>query len=198
MNTPYKNEIPSPFQVKKYDRKDPLRADIERNIGKFNLEVSVEEDKNTLALFKHVPGPIIAYIATLRKDSEVVGIGRGLSVLSKMNKYVDRAVRFAFNASLIDSVVHSTKALDALYLKTDTEKEVKASGEVDLERRDEPAFYSDSDMPQFATEKQRAFLLQLVEKCSTSSKDEYLEKLNSPYLSRFDASELISSLLPMK
>lgn len=194
MNT-YKNEIPSPFQVKKYDRKDPLRADIERNIGKFNLEITVEEDKNTLNLFKHVPGPIIAYIATLRKDSEVVGIGRGLSVLSKMNKYVDRAVRFAFNASLIDSVVHSTKALDALYLKTNTEK---IPDEIDLEKRDEPAFYSDSDMPQYATEKQRTFLLKLVEKCSDSSKEEYQEKLNSPYLTRFDASEMISSLLPMK
>jgi hypothetical protein len=191
----YRNEIPSPFQVKKYDRKDPLRTDIERNIGKFNLEVTVEEDKNTLALFKHVPGPIIAYIATLRKDSEVVGIGRGLSVLSKMNKYVDRAVRFAFNASLIDSVVHSTKALDALYLKTNTEK---IPDEIDLEKRDEPAFYSDSDMPQYATEKQRAFLSQLLEKCNNSSKEEYQEKLDSPYLSRFDASELISSLLPMK
>ena len=195
MNTNYKNEIPSPFQVKKYDRKDPLRADIERNIGKFNLEVTVEEDKNTLALFKHVPGPIIAYIATLRKDSKVVGIGRGLSVLSKMNKYVDRAVRFAFNASLIDSVVHSTKALDALYLQTNIEK---IPEEVDLEKRDEPAFYSDSDMPQYATEKQRAFLSQLVEKCSDSSKEEYLSQLNSPHLSRFDASELISSLLPVK
>ena len=195
MNTNYKNNIPSPVQAKKYDRKDPLRADIERNVGKFNLEVTVEEDKNTLALFKHVPGPIIAYIATLRKDSQVVGIGRGLSVLSRMNKFVDRAVRFAFNASLIDAIVHSTKALDALYLKTDIEK---VSNEVDLEGRDKPAFYGDDDLPQVATEKQRNFAHKLLEKCDDQTKEEYLKQLESPYLSKFECSELIQQLMPVK
>ena len=35
-----------------------------------------------------------------------------------MNKFVERGVRYAFNASLIDAVVRSSKTLDALYLKT--------------------------------------------------------------------------------
>ncbi len=148
--TTYKNRIPSPFQTMRkneFARKDPLREEIEKNIGTFNLSVTVEEDKDTLALFKHVPGPIIAYIATLRKGSEIVGIGRGSAILSRINKFVDRAVRYAFNASLIDSVVHSAKMLDALYLKG-------AGVSEEVNSMDYPS--------ELATERQKSYLRELI------------------------------------
>jgi hypothetical protein len=176
--TTYKNRIPSPFQMKErkvFTRKDPLREEIEKNIGTFNLSVTVEEDTDTLSLFKHVPGPIIAYIATLRKGSEVVGIGRGSAILSRINKFVDRAVRYAFNASLIDSVVHSAKMLDALYLKGNTEEE--------MNKMDYPS--------ELATERQKSYLRELinVNVIDDKEKDQWESQIDE--LTKDEASEKI-------
>lgn len=182
----------------KYEKKNPLRLEIERSIGKFNLEITVQEDKDTLEKFKNLPGPIIAYLCTIRKNSEIIGIGRGSAILTRINKYYDRSIRYAFNASLIDGMVHSVKALDALYLKTDIGKEIKTLDEVDLEGRDSPAFYGEDDLPQTATIKQINFLKKLVEHCEDSEKEEFLSALASPYLSKFQCSELIQRLMPVK
>jgi len=172
---------------------DPIEEEIVKNTGTFNLTAIVEKDIAMINAFKHIPN-FIAFKTTLKMGEEVVGIGTGAAVLNRLNKFVERTVRFAYNASLIDAMVRSTKILDALYIMPTNQKE----NEVDLEGRDKQAFYGDEDMPQFASQKQRAFLSQLLEKSSNSSKGEYLNHLNSPYLSRFDASEMISSLLPMK
>ena len=160
-----------------FTKKDPLREEIEKNIGTFNLSVTVEEDTDTLSLFKHVPGPIIAYIATLRKGSEVVGIGRGSAILSRINKFVDRAVRYAFNASLIDSVVHSAKMLDALYLKSDT-------GAIEeMNKMDYPS--------ELATERQKSYLRELinVNVIDDKEKDQWESQIDE--LTKDEASEKI-------
>ena len=87
--------------------------------------------------------------------------------------------------------------MDALYFQNNNKTESRVDVEVDLEKRDEQVFFNDEDLPQYATEKQKNFLLKLVnEKCSEDTKQEYLEQIHSPYFSRFEASELISSLLP--
>src|SRR3989338_7321107 len=172
---------------------DPLQEEVAKNTGSFTLTVTVEKDTEMQNTFKHIPN-LIAFKATLKKGNEVIGIGTGAAVLNRLNKFLDRTVRYAYNASLVDAMIRSTKILDALYIMPTSQKE----NEVDLEGRDKQAFYGDEDMPQFASQKQRAFLSQLLEKCNASSKEEYLNHLNSPYLSRFDASEMISSLLPMK
>ena len=62
-------------------------------------------------------------MATLKLGDSVLSIGRGTAVLNRMNKFVERGVRYAFNASLIDAVVRSSKTLDALYLKTIDQKD---------------------------------------------------------------------------
>lgn len=114
-NTSYKKEIPSPFQAR--PKLDPVQEAVQQNIGKFNLEISIEEDKETVIQLKDLPGPIIAYKCTIRRGSQVLGIGRGSNILSKINKWVDRSVRYTLNASIIDSIIQSVKALDVLYLK---------------------------------------------------------------------------------
>ncbi len=176
------------------NKNNPVLTEIAKNIGSFNLTVIVEEDKETLSLLKNIPG-LIAFKTTLFKEDQILGIGRGTATLNRMNKFLERGVRYAWTTSLIDAVVRSTKTLDALYL---IPTQLKEGADIDLERRDEPAFYGEEDMPQVATDKQRKFLVQLLEKCNDSTKAEYLEQVHSPYFTRFDASELISSLLPMK
>ena len=177
----------------KKDRVDPIQEEMAKNISNYNLTIITEQDFETMALFKNIPG-FIAFKTTLSKDNQLLSIGYGSGVCNRFNKFVERTVIFAKNASLVDAMVRSTKILDALSIMPTNKKEEKAF----LEDQDKPAFYSEEDMPQVATEKQRKFLVQLLEKCNDSTKAEYLEQIHSPYFSRFEASELISSLLPMK
>lgn len=179
------------------ERVNPIQEEVRKNVGVYNITAIIEEDKETLTTLKNVPG-LVAFICTLKIGNEVISVGRGSSTINQMNKYVSRGVRYSFGNSLVDAVVRGIKNMDALYFKTVHQPESKIKEEPDLERRDEPAFYGDEDMPQIATEKQRKFLVQLLDKCNDSTKKEYLEQIHSPYFSRFDASELISSLLPIK
>lgn len=174
-------------------RKDPLQEEIEKNIGTFNLTVLVEKDTELMNTFKHIPN-FIAFKTILKKDNQVISIGSGSAVLNQYNKFLSRTVRFAYGSSIVDAVVRSVKVLDALSIMPNTQKEN------DLEGRDKQAFYGDEDMPQVATEKQRNFLTKLVnEQCDDGdAKEEYLKQLESPYLSKFECSELIQQLMPVK
>lgn len=192
MNT-YKNEVPSSY--KRQERLNPIQEEIAKNVGVYNITAIIEEDKATLATLKNVPG-LIAFLCTLKIGNEVISVGRGSATLNRVNKYVERGVRYSFGNSLVDAVVRGIKNMDALYFKTINQPENKIQNEVDLERRDEPAFYSENDMPQFASQKQRNFLTKLInEQCDESEKGEYENRLQSPYLSKFDCSELIQKLI---
>lgn len=199
MTTDYKNSVPPSFHVMR-NEKFPTLEEVRRSIGVYNLTATVEEDKETLSIFKHVPG-LIAFICTLKKGDDVIGIGRGTATLNKMSKYVDRAVCYAFNSSLIDAMVRSTKTLDAIYLNSTPQKETyyskkdSVSEESDLEGRDRQAYFTNDDNLKYASDKQRNFLKKLVSKCKDSNKKEYEDKLQSPYLSSFEASTIIKNLL---
>lgn len=205
MTTDYRSSIPSSFRATR-NREVPTLEEVRRSIGVYNLTATVEEDKETLSIFKHVPG-LIAFICTLKKGNDVIGIGRGTATLNRMSKYVDRAVCYAFNASLIDAMVRSTKTLDAIYLNSTPQRETYSlkrdttpdEEEPDLEGRDRPAFFTNDDTLKYATDKQKNFLTKLISKnCKGPTKDEYLSQLNSPHLSKFNCSELINSLLVKK
>ena len=178
MNPTYTRSVPSPISSfrtlsnKAFDIQDarhPVRDEISRSIGEYNFTAVFEEDIQTIALFKHVPG-LIAFICTLKRGTEVVGQGRGTAVLSKVNRYVDRTVRIAFNAALIDAVVRSTKALDVLNVDiTDNKGPAIVAGD----QRHVKDGYTGLELPesfsekpvsksQGITAKQRDFLRKLV------------------------------------
>jgi hypothetical protein len=90
------------------------------------------------------------------------------------------------------------KNLDALYFKTTNQPETKIQNEVDLEGRDSPAFFGEDDMPQVATEKQLNFAKKLIANCDDDKKEQYLEQISSPYFSKFQCSELIQKLMPVR
>jgi hypothetical protein len=191
MNT-YKNNIPSPYKTR--ERMDPIQEEISKNISSFSLTVTTEQDLETMALFKNIAG-FVAFKTTLKKGTQLLSIGYGSAVCNRLNKFIERTVIFAKNSSLIDAMVRSTKILDALSIMPNQ----KDGEERDLEGRDSPAFYGDDDLPQTATDRQRNFLSKLVEKnCDEGDKEEYLDALASPYLSKFQCSELIQKLMPVK
>ncbi len=150
--TTYKNRIPSPFQAKRAFKQDPIKGEIERNTGSFNLAVTVEEDVATKSLFSHIPG-FIGFIATIKKDNVILGIGRGSTILNKMNKYVERSMRFAFGSSVIDAVTRSVKTMDDLFLKASNQENPgilnEETNEIDY-------------IPELATERQKSYLRELI------------------------------------
>jgi hypothetical protein len=174
MITNYKSSVVSPFQIKKpefdiSDREHPVQTEIRKNIGTFSLTVEISEDKATLESFKHVPG-LIAFKCSLKKGPELIGIGHGSSVVSRINKYLERTVRFAYAESIKDAVGRSAKIMDAIYLSNNQQN----SNDI------EPA-----------TEKQKKYLLELLQ--SADASEEECEKVLS--LSKDEASDRINFLV---
>lgn len=91
----------------------PAEAEIKRKLNSLSFTADFEEDKQTLDAISCVSG-LIAFKCTLRKDSEIISIGRGVSVLNRMNKMIERTVHHAYSSALIDAIVRSTKVLDTL------------------------------------------------------------------------------------
>lgn len=149
------------------DARHPVRNEISNSIGEYSFKAVFEEDIQTINLFKHIPG-LIAFICTLKRDAEIIGQGRGTAVLSKVNRYVDRTVRIAFNSALIDAVVRSTKGMDVLNMDitgskgpaiaVEDERSVK-DGYTGLEL---PETFDRKPVSQGITEKQKGFLRKLV------------------------------------
>ena len=168
--------------------------EIEKSVGTFTITAEIREDKETILLFNHIPN-LIAFLCTLKIGGLIIGEGRGASVLTKINKYVEKSVNFAWNASLIDAVVRSTKTLDSLYLKATSQKE-SLEEEPDLEKRDSRAFYGNEDMPRYASSAQKILLKKLLNsKCNEITKKEIEQKIGSPYFSSYEASQIIKNLL---
>ena len=166
--------------------------EIKECIGSYNFTLIVEEDKEAFLLFKNPY--IIALKCTLKQGDRVLGIGRSNSVLSPKNKFLKNAVLYSWSASLIDAISKGVKTLNNLPLKADAQKE-ESEEEPDLEGRDKPAYFTNDDNLKYASDKQRNFLKKLVSKCKDSNKKEYENKLQSPYLSSFEASAIIKNLL---
>ena len=180
--TTYKKSVPSPFQTMQkkafdvQDNKHPAREYILKNMGVYSLTATFEEDMQTLATFRHIPG-LIAFICTLKRDNEVIGQGRGTAVLSRVNRFIDRTVRIAFNSALIDAVVRSTKALDVLQL--------------DTENKDGITPIQSTDVP--ASEKQKSYLLQLIDDNVTDDDERSQWEKKIKTISKDDASTAIQS-----
>lgn len=149
----YKSTL-SPFHKKMQDKvfdysnpKNPVREEINKNIGNFSLNITIEEDKETLSLLK-TPG-LISFLCLLKIGQKVVGTGRGTSCLDQNNRYIERSVRYAFNAAILDAVAKTVKTSNVLYPnKKEANDLVK---EIYKAKKAEPI-----------TDKQRKYLTQLI------------------------------------
>lgn len=168
-------------------------AEIKECVGNYNFSVKVESDIETLSALENSPF-IISLKATILQGKKVLGIGRANSILSPKNKYIKNAVIYCFNAAIVDGFSKAVKILDNLPLKENTQKE-SLDEEPDLEGRDKPAYFTNDDNLKYASDKQRNFLKKLVSKCKDSNRNQYEQKLQSPYLSSFEASTIIKNLL---
>jgi hypothetical protein len=161
--------------------KHPIREEIEKHLGVYDITATFEEDMQTSSVFNH-PG-LIAYLCTLKIGSRVIGQGRGMSVLSQSNRYINNSVKFAFSSALTDACVRAGKFPNAF--------SNDEAGPV-------PSFGMNSDSYSAATyqasDKQKDFLRGLIDS-KVDDEDEKNEMLsNLDTMSKQDASEMIQQL----
>ena len=184
----YKPRIISPYQMKekafdvRNNKKHPIHEEIGKVIGSFNLNITISEDSETLALFKNLNG-LIAFRCELKRGNDIIGIGRGASVLSHSNRYLTKSVHIAANSSLIDAVVRATKVLDLL---TGVESTVAGNAVVDTHKLREGG-------DEGITQKQQSYLLELIQQ-NISDEDERSQwESRVGGLTREEASDAIQS-----
>ncbi len=189
MKTAYKPSIISPYQAMQkktfdtQDKKHPAREEIERCVGTYNLTAVIEEDIQTQAIMKHVPG-LISFLCTLLKDGQVIAQGYGSSILSSTNKFFQRAVSSAFNSSLADATIRATKVLDTF--RNPDKSSISTALDEAYEAKNRNEFIG-------ITEKQKSYLFELIQ-TNVPDEDErrrWESQINE--LSKDEASEAIQN-----
>ncbi|MGB2580706.1 MAG: hypothetical protein WBC83_03350 [Minisyncoccia bacterium] len=163
MNTAYKTRIASPYQVAKkhpFDissPKHPVRQEIIKHVGKYDLTAIFKEDTATTSMFRHIPG-LIAFVCTIEQSGRVIGIGRSNAVVSENSKYFDRVIQSAWSYSLIDAVSKMTRTVDTLRTNPS-----KPSYDYEKEAMIDDAYRAkDSQGVEMITDKQKSYLLELI------------------------------------
>lgn len=182
-NTYSKPPVISPFHAMNAKALDtqhkdhPVHEEIRKNLGTVNFSATFSQDTRTLEMFSHIPG-VIAFTCQLRKNDQLIGEGHGSATISRINKFVERSVRFAYNASFLDAVARSAKMLDALYLQPSLN-----AGEI----------YKAKEVDNPITDKQKSYLTELVKNNVDDEDERNRWMLDIPQLSKDEASEAIQS-----
>lgn len=195
MYTPtYKSRVPSPFQVNrskpyqvsKTEKKDTLRDEMKKLLGVYQFSATFEEDTQTASTFNQIPG-IVAFMCTLKMGDRVIGQGRGTTAINQINKFIVRNISFAFNASLVDAVVRSTKIQDVFRPDALPHPWADANSASPSAYKADDAETSDSITP-----KQVEFLRQLISVNMDESERENMEAQLSE-MTKQEASKMIES-----
>lgn len=172
MNTIYKTKVASPYQppVKRdvfnvSNKNHPIKELIQKYTGIYNLTATFEEDKETAQKLSHFSG-VVAFICTIRKNGQVVGIGRSHNILSPNNKFLGKVINASFSYSFIDAISKTTRAMDTFLVDQNipTQSVVATT--------DSNYVSKDSYESEMITEKQRSYLLELVNTSSIISDEE--------------------------
>lgn len=167
--------------------KHPAHDVIRKLCGtKYNIEVSFEEDTQTLHHFRHIPS-LIAILCILKRDGQVIAFGRSCAVFSKMQKYLERTISTAINGAFLSATNNATKVFEALRVS-------EGEGQTNLKFREESesSYYQESEP---ASQKQLLYIQQLIIS-KVEDEDERVE-LESQFdeMSKDRASEIIQNLL---
>lgn len=189
MKTAYKPSIISPIQMiqKKtfdvQDKKHPVREEIAKCVGTYNLTAVVEEDIQTQAIMKHIPG-LISFLCTLLRDGKVIAQGYGSSILNSSNKFLLRAVSSAFNSALADATIRATKVLDTFRNPDNSAVSTALNEAYEAKNRNE-------FIP--STEKQKSYLFELIHTNIADEDERRRWESQIDQLSKDEASEAIQS-----
>ena len=130
-----------------------------------------------------IPG-VISFLCTLKKDNQIIGFGRGLSVISGQNRFLEKSVSYAANAALIDSIVRGVKVLGVSSLDFGGQDTVAVPSET----------YVTKPVENFVpiTDKQKGFLWRLLQQSDDASEEDFG---NIESLSKDQARQKINQLV---
>ena len=167
------------------------KAGAEKLATIYSLVAMFAKDKETMESFQSVAN-LVAYVCTLTRSGEVVGQGRGAAVLKLNGNDANKTVKMAQKSAFIDGVIRCTGLSDIFTQDLET-MPIQVISEQKYSEIEEVV----NEEPEM-TEKQKNFLMQLIFNLGNEkTREEYLVQVNSG-LSRYDASELISSLIPAR
>ena len=193
MKTEDRQPILSPLQIMNaraldtQNVKHPVQEEIQKSLGTYSFTATISQDTQTLEKFRHVPG-IISFICVLKRGSEVIGEGRGVGVLSKINKYLERTVRYTANASFLDAVTRSIKMIDFVNPVIDQEQGVNTAAEVISKVE-----VTESVIP--ITESQKKYLSGLIQSNVKDKEEVYRWRNRMDRLTKAEASRAIQSFV---
>lgn len=150
--------------------------------GEYQLKAQFTIDTASMTLFKRSNSVVVGYICRLYdSQGRCLSEGRGLSFVSyQTGRYVQKAVLYARNASLIDCVSRASKL--STVFATDDEEEGAHGFETPVS----------APIDQQPSEKQVKYLKNLIEVLPSEEQNELLTRL--PQMSKYDVSQLINTL----
>lgn len=172
-------------------RKSLSKGGAEKLCSIYNLSATFEKDNETMLAFPSISG-LIAYTCTLSRNGVVMGQGRGCSTLSKCDNDPNKAIKMAEKSSYISATIRTTGLSDIF---TSDLEDISLSVVTRIPDKEE---YIPIVAPSETTitSKQNILLRSLIFKINNAdTRADFLHQLESG-LSRQDASEMISSLLP--
>ena len=174
-------------------RKSLSKGGAEKLCSIYNLAATFEKDTDTISAFPSIPG-LIAYTCTLLRNGVVMGQGRGCSTLAKCNNDPNKAIKMAEKSSYISATIRTTGLSDIF---TADLEDMSLSSITRVPNKEEFVVEANTDKEEpTITSKQNILLRSLIFKINNpDTRADFLHQLESG-LSRQDASEMISSLLP--
>jgi len=145
----------------------------------YMINVSFEEDIETIKLFPHVLG-LVAILCKFSINGQLIAYGRSCSVFSKFNKYITRTISGTLNGAFLSASNNAVKMLEAFRTCAN-------------EETDKPIIYEEEDL---ATDKQKGYLASLIEeKIPFKERPKWIQELSNNLLTRMEASDKIACLL---
>lgn len=190
MNTVYKPRIASPYQPPKRHPFDftsvnhPVRKEILKHVGKFDISIHFSEDTPTVGMLK-IPG-LVAFICRIEQGGKVIGIGRSNAVISETSKYFDRIIAGAWGYSLIDAISKMTRTIDTL--RNDQKSQEGNAGVVIEESCKAKDSYGEA-----ITDKQKSYLLELIHTNIQNEDERMLRESQIEEFTKEEASRAIQS-----
>ena len=139
------------------DEENPIRQTLDKLCQtQLRLCVGFSVDSGAMAMLK-TPGILIVKCELSMQGREgLIGIGHGSTVISRLNKGIERALFGCLNGALMSSINAACKSLDAIRLEGSQESDTKSAtlGEAYKAPQGEES--------QPATDTQKAYLRQLL------------------------------------
>lgn len=150
--------------------------------GEFQLKAQFIKDDASMTVFRRPNSVVVGYICRLfDSDNRCLSEGRGVSIISyQSGRYINKAILYARNASLIDCVSRASKLSTVFASDEEDGSEVSQKGHISNPPAQQPS------------DKQVKYLRSLIETLPSDEQTDLLTRL--PQMSRYDVSQLINTL----